>query len=150
MKKTLLIASLGALLLISGCWSNSVERKKISSVIVGNHTIAVTEALTPEAQARGLGGVTELSLDQGMLFLFPDARERTFWMKDMLIPIDMIWLVDDRIVGIEKNVQPPSSDATDNDLLLYTSPEPVNNVLEVPAAFSDRYKLQIGDRVVYR
>jgi uncharacterized protein len=62
---------------------------------------------SPEARAQGLSGRSEVPPGYGMLFVF-DAPERYgFWMKDMLVSIDIIWLDNDgTIIGIEENVSP--------------------------------------------
>jgi uncharacterized protein len=75
---------------------------------------------------QGLSGRTTLPDDYGMLFIFPRAELHGFWMKDMRIPIDIIWLASDHtIVGITHNVSPDSYPA-----VIYP-PSPVPYVLEV-------------------
>lgn len=59
---------------------------------------------------RGLMGRTSMGLDQGMLFLFEDEAERAFWMKDTLIPLDMIFIRADRtILGIVDDAEPETT-----------------------------------------
>ena len=83
-----------------------------------------------------------------MLFVF-DAQNVTpvFWMKDMLIPIDIIWINDGKIVKIDTNLQPPKKGTLDKDLTTYGAGQPVDYVLEVSAGFSFKNKLEIGDNV---
>ncbi len=57
---------------------------------------------TPAALAKGLSGREDLSSNEGMLFVFSKVKEQTFWMKGMKIPIDLIWIKDDVVVGFEK------------------------------------------------
>ena len=122
----------------------------ITSVTVGLQTVRVTEGRTLEEQAKGLAGVSELSWNQGMIFPFPDKSKRTFWMKGMKIPIDIIWIADDTVVGIERSAKVPSELVPDIALPRYTSPEPVNYVLEVRAGFADQFGILIGDAVSVR
>ncbi|MDB5237648.1 MAG: response regulator MprA [Parcubacteria group bacterium] len=66
------------------------------------------EVVTTTAdQERGLGGRTNIPPDYGMLFVFPKDDTYGFWMKDMLAPIDIIWLSDtDTIVYLRESVAP--------------------------------------------
>lgn len=65
--------------------------------------VVVTEA----EQERGLGGRKDIPPDYGMLFVFPKDDSYGIWMKDMLTPIDILWLSDTgTIITIEKSVEP--------------------------------------------
>ncbi|MEK7105522.1 MAG: DUF192 domain-containing protein [Patescibacteria group bacterium] len=108
-------------------------------------TVAVEVVDTAELQRQGLSGHKELTDDQGMLFVFDDLIARTFWMKDMTFAIDIIWIYDGRVVGIEKSMQPPA--ASDGTIYVASSPEPVDHVLEVAAGWSDRHGVQVGQGV---
>jgi uncharacterized protein len=62
---------------------------------------------TPEERARGLMHRKTMATDHGMIFLFPDERPRSFWMKNTLIPLDMLFIRADRtILGIVENATP--------------------------------------------
>ena len=67
-------------------------------------------------------------------------------MKDMLIPIDIIWIADGAVVGIERNVPPPV-DSNQSDLPLYAPPQPIDAVLELPAGAAKQFNISIGSRV---
>ena len=68
---------------------------------------SVTVAQTETARERGLSGVMSLSEDAGMLFVFDHADRYGFWMKDMHIPIDIIWLDDlMHIVDVDEHISP--------------------------------------------
>lgn len=98
---------------------------------------------TPEAQAQGLSGRRDVPSGYGMLFVFPDKKAYSFWMKDMLVPIDILWLQDDgTIVGIEDSVTPASYPKT-----VFTSPTPVRLVLELRAGEARARGLSVGGRV---
>jgi len=138
------------LIILSGCAVPAALPERITDVILGGQTVAVKEAVTPAELAQGLAGVVSLPDDKGMLFRFNDKRERSFWMKGMVISIDIIWLDGERIIGIERNVPFEEAGVLLTDLPLYTSPEPADFVLEVAAGFADRYGVGIGDTVKYR
>ncbi len=69
--------------------------------------VTVEIADTPAAIQRGLMYREHLPPDHGMLFIFRDEQIRTFWMKNTLIPLDMIFISSDRLVaGIVENAEP--------------------------------------------
>lgn len=69
--------------------------------------VRVEVVRTPEALQRGLMFREKLGQDEGMLFVFPATAEHTFWMKDTLIPLDMIFIGEDRsVVGMVLRAEP--------------------------------------------
>lgn len=114
---------------------------------INGKVINVDVAKTPEEQANGLSGWEKPADNQGMLFTFKDKRYRDFWMQGMKFPIDIIWLDDNKIVDISKNVPRPT-DA--NNLQIYHSQSEVNYVLEVMAGYADKNNIKIGDTVEYK
>ena len=84
--------------------------------------------------------------NSGMLFIFPDSSPRSFWMKNTLIPLDMIWIDESKkIVGITENVQPCKADPCPS----YPSGKPVKYVLEVNAGFAERKGIKENDSVEF-
>jgi uncharacterized membrane protein (UPF0127 family) len=118
------------------------------TVTIGNKSILVEVASTESARKKGLGGRSSLSQDSGMLFVFDlkDANP-TFWMKDMLIPLDFIWIKGTKIVKIDKNVPIPAANTPDSKLDKIRPNQPVDYVLEVNGGFSDANSLKVGDSV---
>ncbi len=111
-------------------------------VQVGEHTFEVEVAQTPDQQRQGLAGRTNLESERGMLFPYEPAVERTFWMKGMRMEIDLLWIREGRVTGIEERMQPDDGDKH------YASPGPVEYVLEVAAGTVERLDLQVGASVV--
>ena len=111
--------------------------------IPGKMTFIVEIANTPLAQTLGLSGRDQLKADKGMLFIFPQQRTQKFWMKDMLFPIDIVWINGKKIVGILHGAEPDNSD----NPIIYESPEPVDNVLEVNAGEISKYNIKVGDMI---
>ena len=106
-------------------------------LIVVNVEVAATNA------KRELGLMYRRHLDEqaGMIFLFKQPQHLTFWMKNTLIPLDMIFADSDgRIVGIVENAAPLSEsiDAVDGDS---------QYVLEVNGGFCKRHSIIAGDRL---
>ena len=101
-------------------------------------TLHVELAATAQERQTGLGGRTAMGADEGMLFDLGDNRIASFWMKDTLIPLDMVWIAEDmRVTGVEASVQPQPG-ASDADLRSYTSQVPVRYVLELNAGEAAR------------
>ncbi len=118
-------------------------QQNVSRACFGSDCFTVELALTPEQQARGLMGRQSLYPDAGMLFVFPQEGIYPFWMKDTLIPLDMVWMDSEgRVVFIGKNEQPcgvvcPSVNPG----------VPARYVLEINAGTADRIGLGVGDRM---
>ena len=101
-------------------------------------------AKTPDAREQGLSGQTSLAPDQGMLFIFPVPGSYGFWMKDMDIPLDMVWLRSDRtVVGISRNLSP------DTYPEVFLPPSDVQFVLELNAGAAKRFGLATSSMVSF-
>ena len=126
----------------------SLDSQKLQTVtiVTQNGTQAFMAALanTPAQRARGLMFRTCLSEQQGMLFDFGHDQEKRMWMKNTLIPLDMIFIQSDgRIRRVEQNTTPGS-------LRPISSDGPVRAVLEMRAGTSKKYGIAPGDRVVHQ
>lgn len=122
-----------------------IENKKI--ININELVLYVDIAKTQQEKAKGLSGRNGLKDNEGMLFLFEKKQIPSFWMKGMLFPIDIIWISDNLVVDIDKDIPNPNSKVDEKDLILYSPNEPVNYVLEVKAGLSDRYNIKVGDKV---
>ena len=107
----------------------TLENHSLAALTLRGERLLVEVVNTPESTQQGLGGRASVTAD-GMLFLIDPPAQAVFWMKDMLMPIDIIWLRRGKIVGIERNVQPPSEDTPDSQLETYMAPQLVDMVLE--------------------
>lgn len=100
--------------------------------------IADTQAL----RELGLSGRQGLGDDEAMLFVFPTSGQNLFWMKDMLFPIDMIWLDKNKKVShIVRDAEPSSFPQT------FGPSTPTMYVIETRAGIADEIGLRIGDKV---
>jgi uncharacterized protein len=129
----------------TGC---SLPTSETITVTIKDVQIRARTAETVEEQQQGLAGVTQLGEDEGMLFVFPDSHVRTFWMRGMYIPIDILWIQNARVVGITPNVQAPYN-SIEAQLPRLPSTGPVDRVLEVNAGFSEKHGITVGDAVTY-
>ena len=105
--------------------------------------IRVAIAKSQLEQARGLSGCRQLPKNSGMYFPFSPKQTASFWMKGMLMPIDMVWIADNKVVGVSAFVPPPTG-KLDVELPRYISPQPVDAVLEVAAGKAESYGLKKG------
>lgn len=104
--------------------------------------VAAEIAADDQSRTKGLSGRYHLGENDGMLFVFGAEGKPDFWMKDTVIPLDIVWISKShRVVGIEKGVRPPKAG---EEPRVYTPPADVFYVLEVNAGWSDRMKLEPG------
>ena len=98
---------------------------------------------TPYRVRRGLQERSHLAAGTGMLFVFPGRQVVHFWMKDTLIPLDMIWMDEHlRVIHIEKSVPP----CTVSPCPTYGPVLPARYVLEINAGQADRANIHVGDK----
>jgi uncharacterized membrane protein (UPF0127 family) len=113
----------------------------------GPVTLGVELADTPEEQTRGLMGREELATDEGMLFIFDGDSTRSFWMKDTLIPLDIIFINSSLdIVHIELDAQPCTASCS-CQCPRYSSGQPAMYVIEANAGFAREHGIEVGQRV---
>lgn len=106
------------------------------------HHFTVEVARTEEEQAYGLMNRNELAPDRGMIFPFAQPRQASFWMKDTLIPLDIIFVRSDGTIANIENAVPLS-------LQPVRSLGPVSAVLELAGGRSVELGLKPGDKVAW-
>ncbi len=127
---------------------SSSPSSAVKTIKVADKEITVEIARTKEERMKGLSGRKSLANDAGMLFIFDQPNVfPSFWMKDMLIPLDIIWINDNAVIDIDKNIVAPVSGTPDDSLQIYTPGGPVDYVLEVNSGFSNENKVKVGDSV---
>lgn len=109
----------------------------------GKHPVEVEVAATRESRTRGLMWRTELPEGTGMLFLFEQDQPLSFWMKNTLIPLDMLFIRSDfTIVGVVERAEPktlsPRGPRLDS---MY--------VLELPGGWAEKIGLKAGLKVSF-
>ena len=106
----------------------------------GNQIINAKVARSDGAQQQGLMNVTNMSANEGMIFVFDDLQPRTFWMKNTLISLDIIYLDENlRVVNLHENT------ATNQTTVVYPSQLPAAYVLEVNGGVANNLEMKIGD-----
>ncbi|MFN8614543.1 MAG: DUF192 domain-containing protein [Vampirovibrionales bacterium] len=120
-----------------------------AGVLLGGHPFVLELATTPQALQQGLMGRRQVSANGGMAFLFADAPQfRRFWMKGCLVPLDMVFLNQQRVVHIEHGVQPClEAESAQNMCPIITTRHNVDMVIELAGGRSRALGLQLGDRL---
>jgi len=117
-------------------------RVTLTDAFGGKHVVDVEIAATHDARTRGLMWRRELADGKGMLFIFRREQPLSFWMKNTLIPLDMLFLDKDlKIAGVVENAEPKT----------FTSRgigTPTMFVLEVPGGWWAKKGLKAGSTVV--
>lgn len=107
----------------------------------GDHVFDVETAITPDEQRRGLMFRESLPENGGMIFPFEFPRLASFWMRNTMIPLDMIFIrADGVITNIARETEPYTLDS-------YYSTEPVIAVLEIDGGRAAELGIEAGDRV---
>lgn len=120
-------------------------------VRIGSAAYVVDLAVKPEERQQGLSGRESLAPDEGMLFVFEEEKPLHFWMKEMLFPLDIIWIdAQCRMVGVAADVPTPPPNAGSDEIPRAQSPSPARYVLEVNAGEAERIGLQAGDPVEFQ
>ena len=113
------------------------------NTIMGDRALGLEVAKTPEEQATGLMFRTELPDDRGMLFPIAPARNVRFWMRNVLIELDMVFLREGVVLAIIPNVPPCFSETCPN----YGPDVPVDGVIELRGGRAAQLGVKIGDRI---
>jgi uncharacterized membrane protein (UPF0127 family) len=115
--------------------------KTPTSVIAefGGVSLRIDYATTPVEREKGLGGRTSVPADYGMLFVFLKDDKYGFWMKDMLVPIDIFWLnAQGQVVSIAEDVTISTYPS------VFYPNMPARYVLETAAGFAQAHSVATG------
>ena len=109
-----------------------------------SHSFIVEVAKTSAQQAKGMMFRTELADDRGMLFPFTEVRMGSFWMKNTVIPLDIIFIRSDGVIeNIVENTEPYST-------IPVESTAPVAAVLELRGGLAAEMGIAAGDKVAWK
>jgi uncharacterized protein len=115
----------------------------IKTATGASHEFTVEIAQTPRQQAIGMMFRTHVPANRGMLFPFAVTKPTSFWMKNTVSSLDLLFIRADGVIAdIHSRAEPLSLDPI-------TSPEPVAAVLEIAGGEADRRDIRAGDRIIH-
>jgi uncharacterized membrane protein (UPF0127 family) len=124
-----------------------VKQGELRFLTKNNKLLGAVDIEIAEDEARRMQGLMyreTMKEDQAMLFIFPDEAERSFWMKNTIVSLDMIYAnTRNEIVGIQKNTTPYSEES-------YPSNAPAKYVVEVIAGYCENHSIKAGDRIEWK
>lgn len=133
---------------ISNGYYENVDLKRQGNIVVKikDKPFLMAIAKTSEERMLGLMYKERLDSNKGMIFIYNKEKKHSFWMKNTLIPLDIIWLNKSKhVVYISKNTQP----CKQNDCLSIKPDRRAIYVLEINADLSDKLGLSIGDLIEF-
>ena len=135
---------LAPLLLTFAATAFAAKTHDAAAVQLHGHRFTTELATTDASRERGLMMRTELAADHSMLFVFPNDDQRWFWMKNTLIPLDILYFDGNRkLVSVQANVPPCKADPCPS----YPSDLPARYVLELPGGTAGRIGVMVGDEL---
>lgn len=121
------------------------KNENIKKVCINDNCFNVEVAKTAEEKANGLMFRESMDKDKGMLFIYEEEGFYSFWMKNTLIPLDIIWIdKDQKIIYIEKNAQPCKT----NICKSYGPDQKSKYILEINAGLTDNLKIKPEDKIM--
>jgi uncharacterized protein len=145
--------SLAALLLLSvSCGAASSSSPTPTPALAAGPSVVLPSgvryrvelARTPEEQAQGLMFREALPPNAGMLFLFPEPGIHKFWMKNTMIPLDIIWMDSaSKVVFVSANTPQCRADPCPN----YGPDQPASNVLEIAGGMAKKESVEVGTTI---
>lgn len=114
-------------------------------ILPSGEELFVELAQTPDERAAGLMFRTELPENHGMWFLFSAERPLSFWMKNTLIPLDVIYM-DEGMTIVDIHTMPPCPE-TARSCPSYPSQSPAQHALELNGGRAEALGLRIGDQL---
>ncbi len=118
----------------------SIKKAKTDSI---TKTLDIEIADNDYETQTGLMYREKLQPNHGMLFIFPDSQLRNFYMKNTKIPLDIIYINENKeIVSFQKNAKPFNETSLPSEA-------PTKYVLEINAGLSDEWNLEVGDKIEF-
>jgi uncharacterized membrane protein (UPF0127 family) len=139
-KGWLLVCMVASALTACGETGEGPQNLERRPLIVGNQTVSVQVADEDEERTKGLMYVREMPEKEGMVFVWPEAAVRSFWMRNTFIPLDLFYIRQGEIVKVISWAKPLDETGLPSD-------QPVDWVLEMNGGWAERYNVGVGDKV---
>ncbi len=138
-----LMALFTVFLTLPSCASEVEQNVLTIETKEGPRVFHVELAVTSEEQEKGLMNLTSMPQDAGMLFVFDNIETRSFWMKDTLIPLDVLFLAEDGTIHHIHHMAKPL------DHTQITAARPVKAALEINGGLCGTLGITEGDKVIH-
>ncbi len=126
-------------MIASSTSSSFFPSMKVVTIHASSSEIYAVVADTDASRAQGLSGIVTLPDKNGMLFTFSNPGMYGFWMKDMNIPLDMVWIDDaKKVISISENVEPKTFPKS------FYPASPASYVLEINAHSAQKFGIATG------
>lgn len=149
---------LAILVVILAVWSIYSYIKKIpqttaemrkTTVIINGHTFEVEIAENDATRQKGLMNRTKLEKNHGMLFVFEKTGLYPFWMKNTIIPLDIIWISADKEVTYVYQNATPCQNSVEALCKSIIPTSTAKYVLEINGGLAKEFNIKTGDLVVF-
>ncbi|MDK2899329.1 MAG: uncharacterized protein PWQ10_516 [Patescibacteria group bacterium] len=122
-----------------------ITKPKVS-LWLGDSLFSADVVIDETGRNKGLSGVTKVDPNAALLMVFPHESKWGIWMKDMKIPIDIVWLdKNKKVIYIEKNVSPSVSDSE-----IFEPKSLAKYVIEIPAGMVDKSAIRVGRVAIFQ
>ena len=125
--------------------TSTLEAANLSPTVTIYTASSSIDAFVADNEAtreRGLGGVVSLNDNEGMLFIFDQPNIPNFWMKDMNIPLDMVWIDENKtVVGVADNISTSTYPET------FSPTRPILYVLEINSGAAKKLNIISGTKL---
>lgn len=122
----------------------SLVQKSPPAIIINSHKFNIEISNTEEKRELGLSYRQSIPQDSGMLFVFNSPGQYEFWMNGMLFPLDFVWINNNTIVDLTKNVDAPINGAP---VRIIKPKSDVDKVLEINSGQIESNRIEIGQKV---
>lgn len=127
-------------------FSINYKNRNLLKIEIKDKTVYASIADNNFEMMKGLMNVKKLGENKGMLFVYKEETASSFWMKNTLIPLDMLWINENKeIVHIKHNAQPCKTVTCPS----YKTPVRAKYVLEVNGNYAESNNIKIGDTVKF-
>ncbi|HFC76877.1 MAG TPA: DUF192 domain-containing protein [Candidatus Moranbacteria bacterium] len=122
---------------------DKAKNKKDLTLEVGKCKFYIETAMTAKERRKGLSEREKICEHCGMFFQFSKIGRYGFWMKNMLFPIDLVWITNGKVVDLKEHF-------SENSQETIFSSVPMNQVLEINSGKIKECKIKIGDKIVWK
>ncbi len=123
------------------------KENNIDEICFNENCFEIEIVDSPQGRQTGLMYREQMDENKGMLFIFEEEGDHKFWMKNTLIPLDIIWMNDNfEVVYIGHNAQPCLETYCES----FGSEDSSRYVLEINSGLAEKFDIQIGDIAIWK